>query len=66
MKSQTQAANRAYFSILPLIKSRGVSWRVRVTLYNTLTRSTLMYGSEVWTLSQGAANKIDSFERKIL
>jgi hypothetical protein len=25
-----------------------------------------MYGSEVWTLSQGAANKIDSFERKIL
>jgi hypothetical protein len=25
-----------------------------------------MYGSEVWTLSQGAANKIDSFETKIL
>jgi hypothetical protein len=25
-----------------------------------------MYGGEVWTLSQGAANKIDSFERKIL
>jgi hypothetical protein len=25
-----------------------------------------MYGSDVWTLSQGAANKIDSFERKFL
>jgi hypothetical protein len=25
-----------------------------------------MYGSEVCTLSQGAANKIDSFERNIL
>jgi hypothetical protein len=25
-----------------------------------------MYGSEVWTLSQGAAKKTDSFERKIL
>jgi hypothetical protein len=25
-----------------------------------------MYGSEVWTLTQGAASKIDSFERKIL
>jgi hypothetical protein len=25
-----------------------------------------MYGGEVWTLSQGAANKIDSFEWKIL
>jgi hypothetical protein len=25
-----------------------------------------MYGSKVWTLSQGAANKIDSFEWKIL
>jgi hypothetical protein len=25
-----------------------------------------MYGSEVWTFSQGAANKTHSFERKIL
>jgi hypothetical protein len=25
-----------------------------------------MYGCEVWTLSQGAANKMDSFEWKIL
>jgi hypothetical protein len=31
-----------------------------------LIRSILMYGSEVWTFSQGAANKIHSFERKIL
>jgi hypothetical protein len=61
-QSRMQAANRTYFSILPLIKSRGISWRVRATLDKTLIRSVLMYGSEVWTLSQGAANKIDSFE----
>jgi hypothetical protein len=63
---EIQAANRAYFSILPLIKSRGISRRVPVTLYKTLIRSILMYGSEVWTLFQGATNEIDSFEWKIL
>jgi hypothetical protein len=36
IQSQIQAANRAYFSILPLIKSRGISWKVQVTLYKTL------------------------------
>jgi hypothetical protein len=61
-QSQMQAANRAYFSILPLIKSRGISWRVRAALDKTFIRCILMYGSEVWALSQEAANKIDSFE----
>jgi len=28
IQSRIQAANRAYFSVLPLIKSRGISWRV--------------------------------------
>jgi hypothetical protein len=62
IQSRMQAANRAYFSILPLIKSFGNSWRVRATLDKTLIGSVLTYGSEVWTLSQEAANMIDSFE----
>jgi hypothetical protein len=36
IQSQIQAANRAYLSILPLIKSHGISWKVQVTLYKTL------------------------------
>jgi hypothetical protein len=28
IQSQMQAANSSYFSVLPLIKSRGISWRV--------------------------------------
>jgi hypothetical protein len=35
-------------------------------LAEVLIRSILMYGSEVWTLSQGATKRIDSFEWKIL
>jgi hypothetical protein len=66
IQSRIHVANRTYFSILPLIKSHGIGCRVQVTLYKTLIRSILMYDSEVWTLSQGAANKIDLFERKIL
>jgi hypothetical protein len=39
IQSRIQAANRDYFSVLPLIKSRGIGWRFRVTLYKTVIHS---------------------------
>jgi hypothetical protein len=43
IQSQTQATNRVYFYILPLFERHGISWRVRITLYNTLIHSILIY-----------------------
>jgi hypothetical protein len=67
IQSRIQAVNRAYFSTLPLIKSHGISWRVRVTLYKTLICSILMYGSVVWTPKEPQIRSIPlngkSFER---
>jgi hypothetical protein len=47
------------------------SWRQLESSSSTVPNtdpqySLLIYGSEVWTLFQGDANKIDSFERKTL
>jgi hypothetical protein len=35
IRSRIRTGNRAYVSILPLMKRRDTSWRVRVMLYKT-------------------------------
>jgi hypothetical protein len=39
IQSGIQAANKAYFSVLTLIKSHGIGWRVGITLYKRLIHS---------------------------
>lgn len=66
IQARIQTANKAYFSVLPIFRNRDINQRLKVMLYKTLIRSIVMYGSETWTLSKKAVEKIDSFERKIL
>ncbi|XP_066908582.1 uncharacterized protein [Halyomorpha halys] len=66
VKSRISAANRAYFSIVRLIKSRLVSRTTNFTLYKTLIRPVVTYGGETWTLSNKSINLLDRFERVIL
>ncbi|XP_066906239.1 uncharacterized protein [Halyomorpha halys] len=48
VKSRIAAGNRAYFSIVRLIKSRLVSRTTKFTLYKTLIRPVVTYGGETW------------------
>jgi len=41
MQAQIQAANKAYYTTLSLIKFCDINWRVQVTLYKTLICSIL-------------------------
>ena len=66
IQNRIQTANKAYYSILPLIKYRGASLRGRITLYKTLIRSIVMYGWEGWIFLKNSQKLIDNFERKIL
>ena len=66
VQARIQAANRAYLSMLSLMKCCDINWRVQVTLCKTLIHSITVYGSEAWTLPKQAMNKIGSFEWKIL
>ncbi|XP_066904340.1 uncharacterized protein [Halyomorpha halys] len=66
VKSRIAAANRAYLSIVRLIKSRLVSRTTKFTLYKTLIRPVVTYGGKSWTLSNKSINLLDRFERVIL
>lgn len=59
-------ANRAYFSLTPLLRSKELSRKIKVIIYKTLIRPIIMYGSECWALKQADGARLGTFERKIL
>jgi hypothetical protein len=59
-------ANRAYFALKDVMKSANVHRKTKVSLYKTVIRIVLCFGSETWTMTGGAEVALAAFERKIL
>jgi hypothetical protein len=45
-------ANRAYFALIKLLKSRLLSPKTKMQIYKMLIRPVLTYASETWTLTK--------------
>jgi hypothetical protein len=60
------AANKTFFSLLPILKSRSVHRKTKLTLYKTMIRTVMAYGCEARTLTVRDAETIDRFERRVL
>lgn len=58
--------NKTFFAQRKLLKSRAIHRKTKFTLYKTLIRPVICYGSETWTLTQRIEDMLNSFERKIL
>lgn len=59
-------ANRMFFSLNNLFRSRLISQKNKVHLYTTLVRPVLLYGCETWATSATTEEAICAFERKVL
>ncbi|XP_024884393.1 uncharacterized protein LOC112462707 [Temnothorax curvispinosus] len=66
VQARVKAANRAYFSLIPIMKLRDVRRDTKILLYKTLIRSVATYGCETWAVTQRSASVLDAFERKVL
>lgn len=66
IKNRIMQANRAYFSLSTILKSKVASKHTKCNIYKTIIRPILVYGSETWTLTQKTENRLATFERKIL
>jgi hypothetical protein len=66
IKKRIMSANKVYFSLLPIIKSRLAQRKDKLRLYKTLIRPVLGYGCEAWTMTQISEERLAIFERKIL
>ena len=49
-----------------ILKSRKISEKVKIRIFETYLESVFMYNSEIWTLTKTLEDKIDSFQRKQL
>ena len=48
------------------LKSRKISEKVKICIFETYLESVFMYNSEIWAVTKTLEDKIDSFQRKQL
>lgn len=63
--NRIMAGNRAYFAQMKLLKSKLLSRQTKITIYKTLIRPIVTYGSETWTYTEAEVKALRVFERKI-
>lgn len=66
IKERILRANKAYFSMIDLLKSQTIHRNNKIRLYKTIIRPILCYGCETWTMQSKAEERLNSFERRIL
>jgi hypothetical protein len=66
IKRRIQLGNKTYFGLSKLMRSRTISRRLKCTLYKTLIRPVVTYGSETWCMTVEHERQLACFERKIL
>lgn len=66
IRARILAANKSYFGMIKILKSKILPRKVKINLYKTLIRPVLTYGAETWTLTKTDESSLMSFERKIL
>lgn len=66
IKSRLAMANRCFYGLKDQLKSKYISIKTKTSLYKTLIRPVVLYGSECWALNRTEEDLLLIFERKIL
>src|ERR1700744_5413227 len=65
LKTRTIQANRCFYALKHLFRSKLLNIATKYRLYKTLVRTVAIYASETWTLTSNQENRLKCFERKI-
>ena len=58
--------NRCAFALGKVLKSRIITRKTKLRVYNIIIRPTVLYGCETWTLTKERKRKLEVFENSIL
>ena len=64
IKTRIGTATSAMTRLNKIWKNKNISFRTKVKLFRSLVLSTLLYGSESWTLTAETTRRIQAFETK--
>jgi hypothetical protein len=59
-------ATKCYYGLQKQLKYKQLKRKIKLTIYTTIIRPFLLYGSETWTLTKTDKNKLRIFENKVL
>jgi len=65
IKIRTTAANKYYYGVTSILKSKQVSIKSKITLYKVIIRPVFLYACETWSTTKGNGDKIAITERRI-
>ena len=66
LHARTTSANKAFWSLNDIFKSKSVSHALKIQLYTCIIRPIATYGCETWTLTKRHEAKLDVFQNSIL
>ena len=64
--ARIQKGNRCLFALGHLLRSRVLSRRAKLRIYNAVIRPVVLYGCETWNLTVRAYKRFEVFENKVL
>jgi len=66
IKSKIAVSNKCYYALGPILKRRSISQSVKIRLYKTIIRPTVIYGADTWIVTSKIEKMLMTWERKIL
>jgi hypothetical protein len=60
------AGNRCHYALQNVLKSKNISRKAKLNVYETIIRPVVTYGSETWTVATKDESQINIWERKVL
>ena len=66
IKRRLSLGNKAYHANLDLFKSKLLTKKSKLRMYQTLVRPVVTYACETWVLKENIKSKLKVFERKVL
>jgi Reverse transcriptase (RNA-dependent DNA polymerase) len=66
VRRRITSAQRAFYGIKHLLRSKNISRKAKFAMYKTLIRPVAIYGSESWNLTEEDERQLGVFERKVL
>ncbi|RZF38840.1 hypothetical protein LSTR_LSTR013781 [Laodelphax striatellus] len=66
IKAKLAAGNRCYYALSQYLRSKTLSRKIKIEIYNTIIKPVCVYGAETWVLTKKDEDLLNTWERKIL